>query len=383
MLRMLQPRHAVLRYFTALRDPRTSRRDKKHMLFDIVVIALCAVIAGADDWPKILTFARERSGWLTTFLSLPNGIPSHDTMERVFELLSPASLQRCFLRWIEGVIGQSEDNHYALDGKTLRGSGTSSRGQKPLHLESVWSTQAGLSLGQLAVAKKSNEITAIPVLLDMLDLENAWVTIDAMGCQTKIAAKIIEGGGNYALTVKRNQGLLVQDITTAFATAEQLNYQGLVCSQYCTYETGHSRQEKRNYTVIVNPENIRKKEAWKNLTVIGSCHTERLYQEKTTSDVRYFIGSKEAEAKVYGTLLRNHWSIENCLHWQLDVTFREDNSRIRKNNAAENFSLLRRLALCLLKRHPAKESIATKRYLAALSVAFLEEVLACEQNSTI
>ncbi len=380
---MVELRFAVLRCFMPLRDPRLSQREKKHLLLDIVAIALCAVIAGADDWQKILTFARERSGWLTSFLSLPHGIPSHDTMERVFELLSPASLQRCFLRWIEGVIVQAEDNHYAIDGKTLRGSGTSNRGQKPLHLVSVWSTQAGLGLGQLAVAKKSNEITAIPVLLNMLDLENAWVTIDAMGCQTKIAAKVVDGGGNYALTVKRNQSLLAQDITTEFAIAEQSNYQGLACSQYCTYETGHSRQEKRNYTVIVNPKNIRKKEAWKKLAIIGSCNTERIYQGKTTSDVRYFIGSKEAEAKVYGTLLRNHWSIENCLHWQLGVTFKEDNSRIRKNNAAENFSLLRRLALCLLKRHPAKKSIATKRYWAALNVAFLEEILDSERNITI
>jgi len=380
---MVEPRFAVLRCLTPLRDPRVSHREKKHVLLDIVAIALCAVIAGADDWPKIATFARERSNWWATFLSLPNGIPSQDTMERVFDLLSPTSLQQCFLRWIEGVIDQDEEKHHALDGKTLRGSGTRARGQKPLHIVSVWSTQAGLGLGQLAVAKKSNEITAIPVLLDMLDLENAWITIDAMGCQTKIAAKIVAGRGNYALTVKRNQGLLLQDITTAFATAEQSNYQGLACSQYCTYETGHSRQEKRSYTVIVNPDNIRTKEAWENLTVIGRCQSERLYQGKATSDVRYFIGSKDAEAKVYGVLLRNHWSIENCLHWQLDVTFREDHSRIRKNNAAENFSLLRRLALCLLKRHPAKESLATKRYLAALNLTFLEEVLASGQNITV
>jgi predicted transposase YbfD/YdcC len=380
---MVVPRFAVLRSFASLPEPRVSRREKKHVLLDIIAIAICAVIAGADDWPKIAAFGRERHTWLRTFLSLPNGIPSHDTLARVFELLSPQSMQRCFLRWIEGVIGQSEDNHFAIDGKTLRGSGNSTRGQKPLHLVSVWSTQAGLGLGQLAVAKKSNEITAIPVLLDMLDLDNAWVTIDAMGCQTKIAAKIVAGGGNYALTVKRNQGLLAQDLAAAFAAAEQSSYQGLTCSQYITEETGHSRYEKRNYTVIANPENVRKRHEWKNLTVIGNCRSERLSQGKITSEVRYFIGSKDAEAKVYGILLRNHWSIENCLHWQLDVTFKEDHSRIRKHNAAENFSLLRRLALCLLKRHPAKESLATKRYLATLSVTFLEEVLDGGQNTML
>jgi predicted transposase YbfD/YdcC len=292
-------------------------------------------------------------------------------------------LQRCFLCWIEGVIGQVEDEHFAIDGKTLRGSGNATTGQKPLHLVSVWATRAGLGLGQLAVAKKSNEITAIPVLLELLDLEKAWVTIDAIGCQKNIASKIVTGGGNYALTVKRNQGHLLQDLTTAFAEADQSSYQGLTCSSYWTEETGHSRVEKRQYTVIANPVNIRNCQAWKNLVVIGRCTTQRCSHGKTTSEVRYFIGSKEAEAKVYGTLLRNHWRIENCLHWQLDVTFREDLSHIRKHNAAENFSLLRRLALCLLKRHPGLESISTKRYKATLSVSFLEEVLSGERTIII
>jgi predicted transposase YbfD/YdcC len=372
---MVVPRFAVLGCFAGLRDPRVSRREKKHLFMDIIAIAICAVIAGANDWHKVEAFANERSGWLRTFLSLPNGVPSHDTLERVFELLLPKSLQRCFLCWIDGVIGQVEDKHLAVDGKTLRGSGNSTTGQKPLHLVSVWATQAGLGLGQLAVAKKSNEITAIPVLLELLDLDNAWVTIDAMGCQKTIATKIVEGGGNYALTVKRNQSRLLQDLTAAFAEADQSSYQGLTCSQYRTEETGHSRYDKRQYTVIGNPVNIRNCQEWTNLVVIGRCATERSSQGKTASEVRYFIGSKEAEAKVYGTLLRNHWRIENCLHWQLDVTFKEDLSHIRKHNAAENFSLLRRLALCLLKRHPASESISTKRYKATLSVSFLEEVL--------
>jgi predicted transposase YbfD/YdcC len=349
---------------------------------DIVAIAICAVIAGADDWPKMAVFARERQNWLSTFLALPNGTPSHDTFERIFELLSPPAFQRCFLRWIEGIIAQTEDKHLAIDGKALRGSKNATTGQRPLHLVSVWSTQAGLGLGQLAVAKKSNEITAIPILLDLLDLENAWITIDAIGCQKTIAAKIVDGKGNYALTVKRNQGHLVQDLMASFAEAERRNYQDLKTSQYRTDETGHSRREMRQYTVISNPENIRKKEEWKNLAVIGKCDSERISQGKTLSEVRYFIGSKDAEAKVYGTLLRNHWRIENCLHWQLDVTFREDHSHIRRRNAAENFALLRRLALCLLKRHPAKDSIATKRYNATVSVSFLEEVLKYERPTT-
>jgi predicted transposase YbfD/YdcC len=376
------PPFAVLRYFCSLRDPRGSQREKKHLFMDIIAIAICAVIGGADDWPKMAVFARERQGWLSRFLALPNGIPSHDTLERIFELLSPKALQRCFLHWIEGVIGQADDKHFAIDGKTLCGSQNATTGQRPLHLVSVWSTQAGLGLGQVAVAKKSNEITAIPILLDLLDLENAWITIDAMGCQKRIAAKIVEGNGNYALTVKRNQGHLSQDLMAAFAEAERRNYLDLNTSQYRTEETGHSRQEKRQYTVICNPENIRNKEDWKSLTVIGKCDSERISRGKSLKEVRYFVGSKEAEAKVQGTLLRNHWRIENCLHWQLDVTFREDHSHIRRQNAAENFALLRRLALCLLKRHPSKESLATKRYNATLSVSFLEEVLNCEHQIT-
>ena len=370
---------AVLRYFLSLRDPRGNRREKKHVFMDIIAIAICAVVGGADDWPKMAVFARERFDWLKTFLVLPNGVPSHDTFERIFELLSPKAFQRCFIQFVEGVIGQSEDKHFAIDGKALRGSGNATTGQKPLHLVSVWSTQVGLGLGQLAVAKKSNEIIAIPILLSLLDIENAWITIDAIGCQKKIAAKIVEGGGNYVLPVKRNQGHLLQDLAATFAEAERSKYQDLNTSQYSTEETGHSRREKRQYTVICNPKNIRKIEEWKKLAVIGKCESERFSQQKTQSEVRYFIGSKEAEAKVYGTLLRNHWRIENCLHWQLDVTFREDHSHIRQQNAAENFALLRRLALCLVKHHPSKNCIATKRYNATSSVSFLEESLNCEQ----
>jgi len=201
------------------------------------------------------------------------------------------------------------------------------------------------------------------------------VTLDAMGCQREIAAAIIAGGGRYVLTVKGNQGRLLQDLTAAFAEADATGFAGLIWSQYVTEEQGHGRHEKRSYTVICQTDGIRNQDAWAQLTVLGRCVSERTVKGETTREVRYFIGSKEAEAKVYGALLRNHWRIENCLHWQLDVTFREDNSLIHKQNAAENFSLLRRLALCLLKRHPAKESIATKRYRATLSVAFLEEVL--------
>ena len=366
---------AVLRCFSRLRDPRGSRREKKHRFLDIVALTLCAVIAGADDWPKVVAFAQQRHEWLKSFLALPNGVPSCTTVARIFELLQPQALQRCFLRWLEQAIDGEEDKHLAIDGKTLRGSGKGRNAEYPLHMVSVWATRSGLCLGQQAVAKKSNEITAVPVLLKLIDVSDAWVTLDAMGCQREIAAAIIAGGGRYVLTVKGNQGLLLQDLTAAFAEADATGFAGLTWSQYVTEEQGHGRHEKRSYTVICQTDGIRNQDAWAQWTVLGRCVSERTVKGETTREVRYFIGSKEAEAKVYGALLRNHWRIENCLHWQLDVTFREDNSHIHKQNAAENYSLLRRLALCLLKRHPAKESIATKRYRATLSVAFLEEVL--------
>lgn len=379
---MTLDRFAVLKCFSRLRDPRQSRREKKHMFSEILAVTICAVISGADDWHQVHAFAEERLQWLRTFLDLTNGVPSHDTFERVFSLLEPNSLQSCFCHWIRGVIEQTSEQHLAIDGKTLRGSKNRAKGQNPLHLVSVWDTQASLSLRQMAVAKKSNEITAIPVLLGLLDLEGTWITIDAMGCQKKIAARIVEGGGNYALTAKRNQGHLLEDLTSAFALAQERNFEGLACSQYLTEETGHGRCETRNYNVICNPQNIRHLHEWKSLTVIGRCISQRVCSGKTAREERYFIGSKEAEAKVYGTLLRNHWLIENSLHWQLDVNFREDHSHIRHVKAAENFSLLRKLALCLLKRHPAKDSIAVKRYRATLNASFLQEILECGQTST-
>lgn len=375
---MALPRFPVLNCFSRLRDPRKSRREKKHMLLDIIAIAICAVIAGSDNWQQVHAFTQARENWLRTFIGLPNGVPSHDTFERVFEMLSPQSVQRCFLRWIESVIERSDEPHFAIDGKTLRGSRNRRKGQRPLHLVSVWDTNAGLSLGQQAVAEKSNEITAIPILLKLVVVDGAWVSIDAMGCQKKIAALIVEGGGNYALTVKRNQSHLAEDLTSAFAAADERNFQGLSCSQYMTYDTGHGRVEKRDYHVIMNPENIRHHKEWKNLAVIGRCISERTCSGKTAREEHYFIGSKDAEAQRYGTILRNHWRIENSLHWQLDMTFNEDSSRIRNVNTAENFATLRKLALCLLKRHPAKDSIAVKRYRATMSESFLEEVIVYE-----
>jgi predicted transposase YbfD/YdcC len=363
---------SIARFFTKLRDPRRAHR-RLHLLQDIIVIALCAVIAGAQDWQQIETFGRKRRDWLRGFLALPNGIPSHDTFERVFDRLQPQTFQACFREWVQAISAGLRIKHVAIDGKTLRGSGAAKLG--PLHLVSAWATAQHLSLGQVAVDAKSNEITAIPALLERLDLGGALVTIDALGCQKAIAQKIVDQGGHYALTVKGNQEHLLEDIQQALAKAFDTDFADLDHDTYTTRECGHGREEYRCYTVLHTTEGIRQADAWAGLTTIGMCYSERTVKGETTSEVRYFIGDQKASAKYYGRGLRNHWGIENNLHWQLDVNFGEDRNRVQKRNAAENLALLRRLTLSLLKAHPSKDSIGKKRFAAALDTDFLEEIL--------
>ena len=363
---------SIPKYFRKLKDPRRAHR-RLHRLQDIIVIALCGVIAGAQDWQEIETFGRKRLAWLKGFLPLPHGAPSHDTFERVFDRVNPQAFQACFRAWVQAVQEALAIKQVAIDGKTLRGSGSAKLG--PLHLVSAWATAQRLSLGQVAVDAKSNEITAIPALLDLLDLGGAIVTIDAMGCQKAIAQKIIDRGGDYILTVKENQEHLRADIQQAFLQASERDFAGLEHDTYETRERGHGREEYRCYTVLHDTGGIRHADAWAGLTTIGLCYSQRIEQGVCSEELRCFIGSKKASAKVYGKALRNHWGIENALHWQLDVTFGEDHNRVSKRNAAENLALVRRLTLSLLQAHPAKLSIAKKRYAAALDPAFLEEIL--------
>jgi predicted transposase YbfD/YdcC len=365
---------SVKKHFSKLRDPRI-QRHKRHLLLDIIVIALCAVICGADNWQQIAAVGRRRHDWFKRFLKLPNGIPSHDTFERVFNLLDPDAFQRCFLEWTQALREVLGSEHIAIDGKTLRRSGSPSADLRPLHVVSAWATKNNLTLGQVAVEEKSNEITAIPRLLELLDIHGALITIDAMGCQTAIAEKIVAGGADYLLTVKDNQEHLAEDIHACFSKAIDSNFEHVAMDQYSTTEKAHGREGWRHYTLLYDPVDIRGIDNWPKLCVIGMCVSERTVGGKTTTEARYFIGSKRAGARYYARALRNHWHVENCLHWQMDLTFDEDGSRIRKRNAAENFAGLRRMALNLLKRHPAKTSIATKRLEAAMDVDFLAEVL--------
>lgn len=353
-------------------DPRRGHR-RLQCLQDIIVIALCAVIAGAQDWQEIETFGRKRRAWLEGFLELPNGIPVHDTFERVFDRLQPQAFQACFRAWVQALQEALSIKHVAIDGKTLRSSGSAKLG--PLHLVSAWAPDQRLSLGQVAVDSKSNEITAIPALLELLDISGALVTIDAMGCQKAIAQKIVDRGGDYVLTAKDNQSHLVEDIQQSFIDACENDYAGLEHDTYETYERGHGREEHRSYSVLHDTSGLRNAADWTGLTTIGICYSVRSIHCVQSEETRYFIGSRKTSAQVYGKALRDHWGIENTLHWQLDVTFDEDKNRVTKRNAAENLGLLRRLTLSLLQAHPAKLSIAKKRFAAALDPDFLEEIL--------
>jgi predicted transposase YbfD/YdcC len=377
---------AIKSHFRKLKDPRMER-SKLHPLINVVTIAICGVICRCEDWQQIALFGEKRQAWFAKFLSLPNGIPSHDTFERVFDRLDPKAFQRCFLDWTNVLCSQFGLKHIAIDGKTLRGSGTGKL--KALHLVSAWATENHLSLGQVACAEKSNEITAIPELLEMLCVEGALVTIDAMGCQKEIAAAIRDKKGDYVLTVKDNQPTLKTDIESSFEKALTTDFQGLDYDECQTHDKGHGRKETRTYTIIKNPQTLTQKDQWKDLTVIGMCVSERVegYSEanpaglRESVEVRYFIGSRNANAKTYAQVLRGHWGIENNLHWQLDVTFAEDANRVSSRNGAENLALLRKLALGLLKRHPSKQSIACKALAATLDDDFLEAVIAANVNS--
>lgn len=372
---MSQQPFSIGRHFLRLPDPRVRGRCD-HLLLDIVAIAICAVISGADDWQEIELFGKERLDWLKQFLKLPAGIPSHDTFCRVFERLDPKVFGRCFFSWTQSLAAALGLQHIAIDGKTLCGSGQADTAWGRLHLVSAWASANHLSLGQVAVDAKSNEVAVIPQLLALLDVNGALVTLDAMGCQKKIAKQIVDGGGDYALIVKDNQKNLHDAVIDRLGEAMEVDYVGYNIDEYECTEKGHGRVETRGILLLRKVTDLPGQEDWSNLNVIGMYTCERtLTGKETTTEVRYFIGSRNADAAFYARVLRSHWSIENSLHWQLDVTFGEDANRTCKRNSAENLAVLRKIALVLLKRNPNKASLAKKRLKAALNPQFLEEVL--------
>lgn len=371
---MAQRLVAVFTPFEDLTDPRIER-TRVHDLFELVVVALCGTIAGADNWADIERFGNDRLDWLRTFLKLENGVPSHDTFGRVFAMLDPAELMACVQQWLEDV-GREIGKHIAIDGKTLRGSGDKAAERNPLHLVSAWASEARLTLGQIAVDSKSNEITAIPLLLELLDLKGATVTIDAMGCQKEIAAKIVAGGGDYVLALKGNHEKLLAEVDDAFTMALEARSRPAGMARHVTSETSRGRRERREYTVLPAPASLPGRSEWQGLQTLVMVLRTTQVDGQETGEVSYFLSSLPPKVKTLARFIRQHWSIESSLHWVLDVTFSEDNSRIRKQHAPQTSALLRRLAVSILQGDTSlKDSIRGKRYRACLNTNNLERIL--------
>lgn len=376
MPRSSLPALSLVHHFAGLADPRLRHR-RRHQLLDIIAIAICAVICGCKTWGEVAVYGRKKADWLHTFLELSGGIPSKDTFRRVFARIKPTAFQVCFASWMQALAATLGVKQIAIDGKTARRSHDRGVGQSPLHLVSAWATANHLTLGQVAVSDKSNEITAIPRLLELLDLSGAIVTIDAMGCQKEIARQVREGGGHYVLAVKDNQGRLLEDIQACFAAELDKANGEEGYSYHETVERGHGRCEKRYYFTIENPSGIRDQAMWEDLRTISMVVSERqVMGEEVTSEVRYYIGSKPGNAQEYAGYIRGHWGIENSLHWVLDMVFDEDRSRTRKGHGQENFALLRRLAVSVLKNAKSCQgSIRTKQLQALLDDEVLREML--------
>jgi predicted transposase YbfD/YdcC len=367
---------SIVHHFAALTDPRV-QRTRRHSLNDIIVIAICGFVCGCKSWEQVAVYGRQHADWFGTFLELPNGIPSKDTFRRVFARIKPYAFERCFRSWVKTLADTLGIKHIAIDGKTARRSHDRDAGKAALHLVSAWAVDNHLTLGQVACAEKSNEITAIPQLLELLELAGAIVTIDAMGCQKEIAAKIRAGGGHYLLAVKDNQPNLLTDIQHCFQTElDQPPGQGKV-SEHQTTTVGHGRVERRLYYTIERPHGLRDLALWKDLRTITMVVSERQQHGKeATVETRYYIGSKAQQAKANSRYIRGHWGIENTLHWTLDMVFDEDRNRTRKDHGPENSALLRRLAISILKNDTSlKTSLPTKQFHALLDHRVLERML--------
>jgi len=365
-------------HFGALEDPRVDR-TKRHELLDIIVIAICAVICGADSWVDVELFGSAKLNWLRRFLALPNGIPSHDTFGRVFARLDPEQFEICLLNWVQAVFQVTQGQVVPIDGKRLRRSRDGSLGKAALEMVSAWAAANHLTLGQCKVDEQSNEITAIPELLRVLDLQGCIVTIDAIGCQAEIAQAIRAKEADYVLALKENQGTLYRDVVELFADAQRVNFQDVQSDFHQTVNKGHGRIEIRRFWTISDPDFITyldPKGKWLDLACIGMVEAERRSGDEISQETRYYISSLSGEAVAFAETVRGHWSIENSCHWVLDVAFREDDCRVRKENGAQNFAILRRIALNLLKQeHTAKCGIKAKRLKAGWDEAYLLKVL--------
>lgn len=361
-------------HFAQLTDPR--KRDVTYPLVNIVAIAVCAVICGADDFVAIAEFGRRRREWLATFLDLSEGIPSHDRFNAIFAAINPAEFEKCLLSWIMALHEVTEGQIVAIDGKTLRRSFDAASSKAAIHMVSAWATANHITLGQVAVDAKSNEITAIPKLLEILEITGSLVTIDAMGCQVEIAREIVERKADYCLAVKDNQPTLCGGVESFFEDHLEDDFARTNVRRYETEEKGHGRVEHRYYFICPVPDDLPDRDRWRGLKAIGMTVSDTQRGGKDCCEVRYYILSKYVSGRRFAEAVRGHWGIENNLHWQLDVTFNEDNCRIRKGHADQNFSILRRTALSLLKNErDQKVGIKNKRLIAALDEEYLLKVL--------
>jgi len=361
---------SLVAHLSIIKDPRIDR-TKKHNLIDILTIAICAVIANAESWDDIEDFGLLREDWFRSFLELPNGIPSHDTFARVFSRLDPKQLQAAFAAWMQALHRETAGKVVAIDGKTLRRSFDTATGGNAIHMVSAWVAESNLILGQLKVDDKSNEIKAIPQLLDMLAVRGAIVSIDAIGCQKDIAAKIRNKKADYVLAVKKNQPQLFDDIEYIFSVADQAGRTGVIHETHQTVDAGHGRVETRTYQTVADLDLVPASQDWIGAKSVGRVTSMREIGEKKTVETRYFITSLAGSAKDFGRAVREHWGIENSVHWVLDVTFGEDQSRIRKDHAPENLAVIRRIALNLVKQEKSKRSMRGKRKRAAWSNEYL------------
>jgi predicted transposase YbfD/YdcC len=364
-------------YFESLSDPRHTR-NRKHNLVDVLVIVVCAILCGCDGPTAIHRWAKKRQEWLACYLALPNGIPSRDCIRRLLIALKPEAFQRCFQNWIAQAVVSDDSGGkrlVAIDGKTNRGSHDAGKQLGPLHIVSAWASEEGIALGQVATDDKSNEITAIPELIKQIDVTNTIVTIDAMGCQKDIVAQIVKEGGDCVLAVKDNQPKLHEAIAAFFAEQIERDFEDLQYRVYETKDESHGRIDERTYYITKTPRDFAPAGDWPQVKAIGYAMRWTKHADGSeTSDVRYYISTRYLSGKRFAEAVRGHWGIES-MHWMLDVTFREDDSRTRERTLGNNLSWLRRFAVTLLKRHPADDSIRGKMLCCGYSTDFLTEVL--------